>query len=418
MGLYQFRLPDIGEGVAEAEITVWHVKVGDTVKEDQSLVDVMTDKATVDMTSPVDGVIRAIHGEIGSLMPVGSVLVEFDIGDIAEVESAAVLTGRAAAPEKLPDIPPITTAQRVATVSPAPFVPRPETSLGVTPAAAPSTRRRAKQAGIDLRDIPAGGPGGRITSHDLDAYLARKAAPASGADLLARTGITDTRIIGLRRKIAEKMQEAKRRIPHIAYIEEIDVTELEALRQDLNANKLSDKPKLTLLPFLIRALVRALPDFPQINARYDDDAGVLHAHEGIHVGIATQTPGGLMVPVVRHAESRDLWGLATELSRLATAARDGTASRDELSGSTITVTSLGPLGGIATTPVINHPEVAIIGPNKIIERPIVEGSFVTVRKMMNLSSSFDHRIVDGYDAARFVQRLKRLIEHPALIFMD
>ena len=213
------------------------------------------------------------------------------------------------------------------------------------------------------------------------------------------------------------MQEAKRRIPHIAYIEEVDVTELEALRQDLNAHKAPEQPKLTLLPFFIRALVRALPDFPQINARYDDDAGVLHAHEGVHVGIATQTPGGLMVPVVRHAESRDVWALAIELGRLATAARDGTASREELSGSTITLTSLGPLGGIATTPVINHPEVAIIGPNKIVDRPVVDGSFVTVRKMMNLSSSFDHRIVDGYDAALFVQRLKRFIEHPALIFI-
>ena len=214
------------------------------------------------------------------------------------------------------------------------------------------------------------------------------------------------------------MQESKRRIPHIAYIEEIDVTELEALRQDLNAHKAAEQPKLTLLPFLVRALVRALPDFPQINARYDDDAGVLHAHEGVHVGIATQTPAGLMVPVVRHAESRDVWGLAVELGRLAKAARNGTATREELSGSTITITSLGPLGGIATTPVINHPEVAIIGPNKIVDRPVVDGSFVTVRKMMNLSSSFDHRIVDGYDAALFVQRLKRLLEHPALIFMN
>ena len=415
MGLYQFHLPDIGEGVAEAEITVWHVKVGDLVKEDQSLVDVMTDKATVDMTSPVDGVIKAIHGEVGAMMPVGSVLVEFEVENAGGEDPVAASVPSPAEPEaQRRVVPPAIAAAPAAQAARAPR----EASIDrPVPAASPSTRRRAKQAGIDLRDIPSELGGGRITSHDLDAYLAHQSGAGADTLLVARTGISETRIIGLRRRIAEKMQEAKRRIPHIAYIEEVDVTELELLRQDLNAHKAPEQPKLTLLPFLIRALVRALPDFPQINARYDDDAGVLHAYEGVHVGIATQTPGGLMVPVVRHAESRDIWALAVELGRLATAARDGTASREELSGSTITITSLGPLGGIATTPVINHPEVAIIGPNKIVDRPVVDGSFVTVRKMMNLSSSFDHRIIDGYDAALFVQRLKRLIEHPALIFM-
>ena len=416
MGLFQFHLPDIGEGVAEAEITVWHVKVGDTVKEDQTLVDVMTDKATVDMTSPVDGVIKAIHGDVGAMVPVGSVLVEFYVDDAGAADPVAV----APLPPVAAELPRVAPFQAVAAAPQdlaGPIVSEPLVDRPI-PAASPSTRRRAKQAGIDLRDIPSDLGGGRITSHELDAYLAHQPGPGVGTLLVARTGINETRIIGLRRKIAEKMQEAKRRIPHIAYIEEIDVTELEALRQDLNAHKAAEQPKLTLLPFFVRALVRALPDFPQINARYDDDAGVLHAHEGVHVGIATQTPGGLMVPVVRHAESRDVWGLAVELGRLAKAARNGTATREELSGSTITITSLGPLGGIATTPVINHPEVAIIGPNKIVDRPVVDGSFVTVRKMMNLSSSFDHRIVDGYDAALFVQRLKRLIEHPALIFMN
>lgn len=414
MGVFQFRLPDIGEGVAEAEITVWHVKAGDVVKEDQSLVDVMTDKATVDMTSPVDGVIKAIHGEVGAMVPVGSVLVEFEVEGTGGDQPVAVSVPSLTEPEPpRREVPP---AAIVPPAAQAPVLREPSVDRP-TPAASPSTRRRAKQAGIDLRDIPSELGGGRITSHDLDAYLAHHSGAGAETRLVARTGISETRIIGLRRKIAEKMQEAKRRIPHIAYIEEVDVTELEALRQDLNAHKAPDQPKLTLLPFFIRALVRALPDFPQINARYDDDAGVLHAHEGVHVGIATQTPGGLMVPVVRHAESRDVWALAIELGRLAAAARDGTARREELSGSTITITSLGPLGGIATTPVINHPEVAIIGPNKIVDRPVVDGSFVTVRKMMNLSSSFDHRIVDGYDAALFVQRLKRLIEHPALIFM-
>ena len=416
MGLFQFHLPDIGEGVAEAEITVWHVKVGDRVREDQSLVDVMTDKATVDMTSPVDGVIKAIHGDVGTMVPVGSVLVEFYVDDAGAADAVAVAPLPPVAAE-LPRVAPFPAVAAAPQDLAGPIVSEPLVDRPM-PAASPSTRRRAKQAGIDLRDIPSDLGGWRITSHELDAYLAHQPSPGVDKLLVARTGINETRIIGLRRKIAEKMQESKRRIPHIAYIEEIDVTEIEALRQDLNAHKAAEQPKLTLLPFFVRALVRALPDFPQINARYDDDAGVLHAHEGVHVGIATQTPGGLMVPVVRHAESRDVWGLAVELGRLAKAARNGTATREELSGSTITITSLGPLGGIATTPVINHPEVAIIGPNKIVDRPVVDGSFVTVRKMMNLSSSFDHRIVDGYDAALFVQRLKRLIEHPALIFMN
>ncbi|MDH7637637.1 dihydrolipoamide acetyltransferase family protein [Sphingomonas oryzagri] len=405
MGLYQFRLPDVGEGVAEAEVTVWHVKPGDVVKEDQSLVDVMTDKATVDMTSPVDGVVTAIHGVVGAMMPVGSVLVELEVTPEAATEPTPVAVSEPLA----------TTVAASASAPSSGFVPR-APSADLMPAAAPSTRRRAKQAGIDLRDVPGSGSGGRITSHDLDAILAQRQAPPSS--VAPRTDVHETRIIGLRRKIAEKMQEAKRRIPHIAYVEEVDVTELEALRQDLNAHKAAEQPKLTLLPFLIRALVRALPDFPQINARYDDDAGILHGYEAVHIGIATRTPGGLIVPVIRHAETRDLWALAAELQRLGQAARDGSAKREELSGSTITITSLGSLGGIASAPVINHPEVAIIGPNKIVERPVVDGSFVTVRKMMNLSSSFDHRIVDGYDAAMFVQRLKRLIEHPALIFMD
>jgi 2-oxoisovalerate dehydrogenase E2 component (dihydrolipoyl transacylase) len=423
MGLFQFRLPDIGEGVAEAEITVWHVKVGDRVKEDQSLVDVMTDKATVDMTSPVDGVVAALHGEVGAMLPVGSVLVEFEIEDgEAPAEVVATSTSISVEAEASPES---AIAPRSGDVAIKSTSSADEKELRDVPAAAPSTRRRALQLGIDLRDVPSTHKTKRVTSHDLDAYLASReiASPpltseTGRAQMGERTGVQETRIIGLRRKIAEKMQEAKRRIPHIAYVEEVDVTQLEALRQDLNAHKGADQPKLTLLPFFIRALVGALPDFPQINARYDDDAGILRTHEAVHVGIATQTPGGLMVPVVRHAEARDIWALAAELSRLSKAAREGSATRDELSGSTITVTSLGTLGGVASTPVINHPEVAIIGPNKIVDRPVVDGSFVTVRKMMNLSSSFDHRIVDGYDAALFVQRVKRLIEHPALIFMN
>ena len=300
--------------------------------------------------------------------------------------------------------------------------PRPAASsgrpAGEAPLAAPSTRRRALDLGVTLAQVPGSGPGGRITPDDLDAFLASDGKSVGASGLVARTGVQDTRIIGLRRKIAEKMQEAKRRIPHINYVEECDLTELEALRLDLNEHRAEDQPKLTLLPFIMRAMVKALPDFPQVNALYDDDNGVLRAHQGVHIGIATQTPNGLIVPVVRHAEARDLWDCAREVARLAKAVRDGSASRDELSGSTITLTSMGPLGGIVSTPVINHPEVAILNPNKLVDRPMVQGSFVTIRKMMNLSSAFDHRIVDGYDAALFVQRVKRLLEHPALIFMD
>jgi 2-oxoisovalerate dehydrogenase E2 component (dihydrolipoyl transacylase) len=418
MSRYQFRLPDVGEGVAEAEITVWHIKVGDTVKEDQSLVDVMTDKATVDMTSPVDGVVTAIHGEVGSMRAVGSVLVELDVEGAGNADAAAEVpapeVAHLPAAHSSPE-----PAANPAWPSGAAFTPRVHTG---TPPAAPSTRRRARQLGVALEEVVGSGSGGRITPQDLDDHVARRGVALSGgagdARYAARNGVTDTKIIGLRRKIGERMQDAKRRIPHIAYVEEMDVTELEALRRNLNDHKAPTQPKLTLLPFFMRALVRVMPEFPHLNARYDDEAGILHAHEAVHIGIATQTPSGLMVPVVRHVETLDIWAIAAELSRLGAAARDGSARREELSGSTITITSLGTLGGIVSTPVINHPEVAIVGPNKIVDRPVVEGSFVTVRKMMNLSSSFDHRIVDGYDAALFVQRLKRLIEHPALIFIE
>ena len=405
MGRFLFRLPDIGEGVAEAEIVARAVKIGDHVKEDQPLLDVMTDKATIEMTSPVHGIVVAVHGEIGAMMPVGGVLVEF------EVEG----TGNAGEM-------PVDVAEPVAHVQPAPQ-PEPEavkpatTSPASAPLASPFTRHRAYELGIDLSHVKGSGPAGRIVPADLEAHVHRQNAPAVSG-LSRNTAVHDTRIVGLRRKIAEKMQEAKRRIPHFSYIEECDVTELEALRQDVNQNLHAHQPKLTLLPFFMRALVKVLPEFPNINARYEDEDGVLHSFEGVHIGIATQTANGLIVPVVRHAEALNIWDCARELTRVTSAARNGTATRDELTGSTITLSSLGALGGVAATPVINHPEVAIIGPNKIIERPVVLNGQITIRKMMNISSSFDHRIVDGHDAARFIQQLKRLIEHPALIFMD
>lgn len=423
MGLYLFRLPDVGEGVAEAEIVAWLVKVGDIVEEDQNIAEVMTDKATVEISSPVAGTVTAIYGEVGGMLPVGAVLVEFES---EEGSDAAVAEPAASAPVK-GLAKPVPSLQAPAPIAPVTAVapttaPRPSAAsgraVGEAPLAAPSTRRRALELGVSLIQVPGSGPAGRITPDDLDAYLIADGKVAAGSSRVARTGVNDTRIIGLRRKIAEKMQEAKRRIPHITYVEECDLTELEALRLDLNEHRTADQPKLTLLPFIMRAMAKALPDFPQVNALYDDDNGVLHAHEGVHIGIATQTPNGLIVPVVRHVEALDVWDCAGEVARLAKAVRDGTAAREELSGSTITLTSMGPLGGIVSTPVINHPEVAILNPNKLVSRPVIDGSFITVRKMMNLSSAFDHRIVDGYDAALFVQRVKRLLEHPALIFMD
>lgn len=430
MGRYLFRLPDVGEGVAEAEIVKWYVQTGDVVTEDQTLVDVMTDKATVDMTSPVDGIVAVIHGAVGAMLPVGSVLVEIEVvtdGDERPEADALIIEEpqKDHTPEPATSKPmarPEKSASRPVPPSQRHSAHGQEAAFGhdsAHPLAAPATRRRAYELGIPLQYVPGTGPAGRITSDDLDNFVALGGVSlANDSRYAAKTAIHDIPILGLRRRIAERMQESKRRIPHITYVEEADVTELEALRRDLNTHRAYDQPKLTVLSFLMRALVKTLPDFPNLNARYDDDAGVLQAFEAVHLGIATQTPGGLVVPVLRNAESRTLWELAGELARLSAAAREGAATREELGGSTITLTSLGALGGIVTSPVINYPEVAIIGPNKIVERPVAYAGQVTVRKIMNLSSSFDHRIVDGYDAALFVQQLKRMIEHPALIFMD
>ena len=428
MGLYLFRLPDVGEGVAEAEIGAWHVNMGDEIKEDQPLVDVMTDKASVEITSPVTGKVLAVHGAVGDFMPVGGTIVEIEVegagnakaGDTvppkaeAKPEPVVAEPVKPAAPAKAPEPKPAPAATKAPSAEA--FATRGE---GEAPLASPATRRRAFDLGIALQFVPGTGPGGRITSDDLDAYIAsggQKARTAASGYAQA-SAVHEVKIVGLRRKIAEKMQEAKRRIPHFSYVEEFDMTALEALRKDLNAERRDGQPKLTLLPFFMRAVVVLRSEFPNINSRYDDEAGVLHVHEPVHIGIATQTPNGLMVPVVRHAEAMDLWQCATEMARVTQAARDGKATREELMGSTITLTSLGTLGGIAATPVINAPEVAILGPNKMVDRPVVKDGQVVVRTMMNLSSSFDHRIVDGHDAALFVSRLKRLIEQPALLFI-
>ncbi len=419
---FVFRLPDVGEGTTEAEIVAWHVAVGDTVEEDQALADVMTDKATVEMTTPVAGVVVALHGELGEMAPVGQPLatIETDAASApaAKAPPAEAKPAPASGPAATPKPEPVAAATLAAAAAPpAEKLARAE---GHRALAAPAVRHRAVELGVDLDAVPGTGPAGRVSQDDLTRFLevgpGVAARPAPG--LVRREGVEDIKVIGLRRKIAEKMQEAKRRIPHFAYVEEADVTELEDLRVHLNATKAPDQPRLTLLPFFVRALTRTLPRFPQINARFDDEAGIVHRHAAVHLGIATQTPNGLIVPVVRHAEARDLWDCATEIARLAEAARTGKASQDELSGSTITLTSLGPLGGIATTPIINHPEVAIIGPNKMVERPVVRHGQIVVRRMMNISSSFDHRVVDGYDAAAFIQAVKALLEHPATLFID
>jgi 2-oxoisovalerate dehydrogenase E2 component (dihydrolipoyl transacylase) len=430
VGRFVFKLPDLGEGTAEAEIVAWHVKIGDVIAEDAPLVDMLTDKATVEMTSPVAGKLIEVAGVAGDMAAVGSAIAVF------EVEGAGNAAGRAAprpapAPAKAP-VPEVAKATEPPPAPPPPALepkaaPRavaaraiPSRAEGEKPLASPAVRRRAEDLGVKLGHIAGTGPAGHITHEDLDAFIASggRAEAARGPSFARRTAVEEVKVIGMRRAIAKQMQESKRRIPHFAYVEEVDMTELEELRVHLNATKRDDQPKLTMLPFMMRALVRVLPDYPQINARFDDEAGVVHRHAGVHIGIATQTSNGLVVPVVKHAEALDVWASATEVARVAEIARSGKGSKDDLSGSTITITSLGPLGGIATTPVINHPEVAIIGPNKIVDRPVIRHGQIAVRKMMNLSSSFDHRVVDGYDAAEFIQRVKAMLEHPATLFMD
>ncbi|WP_030129378.1 dihydrolipoamide acetyltransferase family protein [Pseudomonas sp. QTF5] len=423
MGTHVIKMPDIGEGIAEVELSQWHVKVGDMVVEDQVLADVMTDKAMVDIPSPVHGKVIALGGQPGEVMAVGSILISIEVegaGNVKEsAQSAVVKEAPVAAPkvEAVVESKPIAaTAPRVA-VCQGPMVAR---EADERPLASPAVRKHALDLGIQLRLVRGSGPAGRILHEDLEAYLAQGQSNASTATAAyaQRNDEEQIPVIGMRRKIAQRMQDATQRAAHFSYVEEIDVTAVEELRTHLNEKHGATRGKLTLLPFLVRALVVALRDFPQINARYDDEAQVITRLGAVHVGIATQADIGLMVPVVRHAEARSLWDSATEISRLASAARTGKASRDELSGSTITLTSLGALGGIVSTPVLNLPEVAIVGVNKIVERPMVVKGQIVIRKMMNLSSSFDHRVVDGMDAAQFIQAVRSLLEQPATLFVD
>lgn len=416
MARYTFRLPDIGEGIAEAEIVAWHVKVGDRVEEDGPLADMMTDKATVEMESPVSGTIVEVAGQEGDRIAIGSPLVVIETADERQEAPAS----QEAAPRPAPSLPQ-ESAERAAPSAPAATsgeAERPhERPSARKPLASPAVRQRARELGVDLADVrPA--EDGRIRHADLDAFLSYNSAGGYGRAGPRRADEV-VRVIGLRRRIAENMAAAKRQIPHFTYVEEIDVTALEVVRAQLNAGR-GARPKLTLLPLLVTAFCRALPDFPMLNARYDDEAGIVTRSGAVHMGMATQTPAGLMVPVIRNAQDRNLWQLAAEIVRLADAARDNSVRADELSGSTITVTSLGPLGGVATTPVINRPEVAIIGPNRIVERPMfvpdgLGGERIEKRKLMNLSISCDHRVVDGWDAASFVQAVRGLLEAPALL---
>jgi 2-oxoisovalerate dehydrogenase E2 component (dihydrolipoyl transacylase) len=469
MGTYTVKMPDIGEGIAEVELVAWSVKPGDMVKEDQPLADVMTDKATVEIPSPVAGTVVALGGAVGQLMAVGSELIRLEVegagnakdaprshpGHAAESErpgaqampathvpaaSAASAAdarsaGAAGTAGAAGAAAPGSAASTLAKSAPVAAVPvvtvderrpaaaaPPQRAPGEKPLASPAVRQRAWELGIELQFVHGSGPAGRITHQDLDVYLASRGQPVAAAGQRAayaeRHDEQAVPMVGLRRRIAQKMAEAKRRIPHFSYVEEIDVTELEGLRAQLNQRYAAERGKLTVLPLIARAVVLALRDFPRLNARFDDEAGIVTQYGAVHLGIAAQTDAGLMVPVIRHAEARDAWGIAGEIARLAEAARNGNATRDELGGSTITISSLGPLGGIASTPVINHPEVAIIGVNRIVERLALRNGTVVARQAMNLSSSFDHRVIDGMDAARFIQAVRTTLETPALLFVD
>ncbi len=440
MSRYVFKLPDLGEGTVSAEIVGWRVQPGDVVAEEQVLVEVMTEKAAVEVPSPVGGKVVSTTGQPGDMVPVGSELIVFETGEDAATAGTAAVTDRTAgaAPGNGAAVPPGASGNGE------------EHSLSVPAGAAasgtrgrvmtsPAIRRKAREAGIDLRTVHGSGPQGRILRQDLEAHTARSGAiafpvralhgaaaasaaaavrPSRPSERSSGSGATEEiKVIGVRRLIAQRMSDSKRNIPHFAYVEEVDVTELEALRRHLNGKLKGDVPALTYLPFLALALVRVIADFPQCNAHYDAERGVIIRHRAVHIGVATQTPEGLKVPVVRDAQSRSLWELAAEMRRVTEAARTNKASREELTGSTLTMTSLGKLGGIASTPIINAPEVSIIGVNRAVERPMVVQGAIAVRRMMNLSSSFDHRFVDGYDAAAMIQALKELLEHPATIFM-
>ena len=416
MGNFVFKLPDIGEGVVEGEVVQWHVSVGDSVSEDDPIVDVMTDKATVTIPSPVSGVISSLSGDVGDMIAVGSSLMEID----SEGEGGGPAAEDTEVQEPVPDPDPPTAPEP----APAPKAPEPAPSEILSQTgrvlASPEVRKRARENDVNLSNVRGSGPAGRIRHADLDAFIAAGGA-VSGAPPMAyslkRTEVTPVKVVGLRRKISEQMSLSKSRIPHFSYFEEVDITELENLRQILNSTRDETQPKLTYLPFIMIALAKIMPDHPECNAHFDDEAGVVNRNAAVNLGIATQTDRGLYVPVVKHVESMDIWKTASEMQRVSGSARDGSASLDELTGSTFTITSLGREGGLGATPIINHPEVAILGVHKAREMPVARNGEIVIRRIMNLSSAFDHRVVDGADGASLIQHLKRMLENPALIFM-
>ena len=425
MGNFVFKLPDIGEGVVEGEVVQWHVSVGDSVSEDDPIVDVMTDKATVTIPSPVSGVISSLSGDVGDMIAVGSSLMEID----SEGEGGAPAAEDTEEQEPVsepdpPKAPEPAPAPKAPEPAPAPKAPEPAPSEIQTQTgrvlASPAVRKRARENDVDLSNVRGSGPAGRIRHADLDAFIAAGGA-VSGAPPMAyslkRTEVTPVKVVGLRRKISEQMSLSKSRIPHFSYFEEVDITELENLRQILNSTRDETQPKLTYLPFIMLALAKIMPDHPECNAHFDDEAGVVNRNAAVNLGIATQTDRGLYVPVVKHVESMDIWKTASEMQRVSGSARDGSASLDELTGSTFTITSLGREGGLGATPIINHPEVAILGVHKAREMPVARNGAIVIRRIMNLSSAFDHRVVDGADGASLIQHLKRMLENPALIFM-
>ena len=426
MGTYAFKLPDIGEGVVEGEVVEWMVSVGDTVKEDDPILSVMTDKATVEIPSPVDGKVTKIIGEPGDILPVGEVCIEFEVdgagnasASTEEVETKPEPVAEPAPAKEVPKPEPVAEKAPEPVAAPAPVA----RAAGTKALASPAVRQRAREANIDLQIVAGSGPGGRISHADLDRHIAGGASGASsfapvGATMKTKlTGTEEVKVIGLRRKIADSMMSSYSTIAHFSYFEEVDITALEELRQHLNSTRPEGAPKLTYLPFIMQALVKALKESPECNALYDDDANVVTRHQAIHLGIATQTDRGLYVPVVKHVEAMDIWQSASEMVRVTSATRDGKASADELSGSTFTITSLGRLGGLGATPIINKPEVGILGVHNAKERAVVRNGQIVVRRMMNLSSSWDHRVVDGHDGATLVQKVKTLLENPATIFM-
>ena len=416
MGIFAFKLPDIGEGVVEGEVVEWMVSVGDSVKEDDPILSVMTDKATVEIPSPTDGVVKSVVGEPGTVLAVGQVCIEFETdgeGTPTEEEPEPVEEEvEEPAPEPVEEVKEVVSEPTLASTPVVVAAP------GARPLASPAVRQRARESGIDLATLSGSGPAGRITHADLDSWKAAGSpVAAAGPSRSAQTGTTEVPVIGLRRKISESMTASYTTIPHFSYFEEVDITHLDELRVHLNSTRSEGQPKLTYLPFIMQALVKALGENPVCNALFDDEKGVVTRHDAIHLGIATQTDRGLYVPVVKHVEAQDIWQSASEMKRVSQAARDGTAGLDELAGSTFTITSLGRMGGLGATPIINKPEVGILGVHNAVDTPVVRNGQIVVRKMLRLSSSWDHRVVDGWDGAMLVQRLKSLLENPATIFM-